>query len=152
MADDRSETKHLAATHMMHALEPLGSAIEARLRRETGSHLIDSEALRVIDTAGQPLRMTDIAVRLVVSKAGATKVIDRLEKQGFVRRTQDQNDRRSYLVAVTTDGRAALARHRPVVDAAIEAMWSRHLSAAEARTVLELADRLIAANPDWYDR
>lgn len=150
MEYDDTELKRRAATHMMHVTGPLAASIEARLSEETGFRLVDNEALRIVEQVEGPLRMTDIAVRLIVSKAGATKVVDRLEAQGLVRRTQDASDRRSYLVETTDAGRTALASMRPVVDAAIAAMWSRHLSRDEAKTLLELADRLSEANPDWY--
>lgn len=149
---DETESKRLAATHMMHVTGPLVAAIEARLADETGLHLVDGEALRHIDAAEGPLRMTDLATRLIVSKAGMTKVVDRLEGQGFVRRTQDTADRRAYRLGITAAGRAALADIGPVVDEAIAAMWSRHISSEEAELIRSVADRLIEANPEWYPR
>ena len=148
---DQTELKRTAATHMLHALGPMAASIERSLAERTGYRLVDGEALRIIESGG-PMRMTDLAARLIISKAGGTKVADRLEARGLVRRTQDAGDRRSYLLEVTESGREALARIRPVVDEAIERMWSRHLASHEAETLLSVADRLIDANPDWHPR
>ena len=149
---DETELKRLAATHMMHAVGPLTASIEARVTQRTGYRLIEGEALRLVDSAEGPLRMTDLASQLIVSKAGATKLVDRLEARDLVRRAQDPADRRSYLLETTEAGQLALATIGPVVDEAIAAMWSRHLSREAAEALVALADRLIEANPEWHSR
>ena len=50
----------------------------------------------------------------MLSSAGVTSRIDRLERRGYVRRLPDPNDRRGVLIELTDEGLEA-------VDAAVEA-------------------------------
>ena len=50
--------------------------------------------------------MSDLSRMLLVSNGNATTVVDRLEKDGLVRRTQSDADRRTVFVALTPDGLA----------------------------------------------
>jgi len=70
-------------------------------------------ALRI---AGPPhvASPTRLAKGLMLSSAGVTSRIDRLERRGFVRRLPDPNDRRGVLIELTDEGLAA-------VDAAVAA-------------------------------
>jgi DNA-binding MarR family transcriptional regulator len=70
-------------------------------------------ALRV---SGPPHRLspTRLARGLMLSSAGVTSRIDRLERRGYVRRLADPNDRRGVIIELTDEGIAA-------VDAAVEA-------------------------------
>jgi DNA-binding MarR family transcriptional regulator len=71
-------------------------------------------ALRI---AGPPHRLspTRLARGLMLSSAGVTSRVDRLERRGFVRRLPDPADRRGIIVELTDDGRVA-------VDAAVAAL------------------------------
>jgi DNA-binding MarR family transcriptional regulator len=85
-------------------------------------------ALRV---AGPPFRVspTRLAKGLMLSSAGVTSRIDRLERRGYVRRLDDPNDRRGVLIELTDEGLAA-------VDAAVEAntVSDQQLSSASIPT------------------
>src|SRR5262245_25477953 len=73
-------------------------------------------ALSALRIAGPPHRLspTRLAKGLMLSSAGVTSRIDRLERRGFVRRLDDPNDRRGVLIELTDEGLAA-------VDAAVAA-------------------------------
>jgi DNA-binding MarR family transcriptional regulator len=60
-------------------------------------------ALRI---AGPPHRLspTRLGRGLMLSSAGVTSRIDRLERRGFVRRLPDPSDRRGVIVELTEDG------------------------------------------------
>ncbi len=47
---------------------------------------------------------------LLVSNGNATTVVDRLEKDGLVRRTPSETDRRTVFVALTPEGLAHVRR------------------------------------------
>jgi DNA-binding MarR family transcriptional regulator len=70
-------------------------------------------ALRI---AGQPYRSspTRLAKGLMLSSAGVTSRIDRLERRGLVRRLADPNDRRGVMIELTEAG-------VEIVDAAVAA-------------------------------
>ncbi len=54
------------------------------------------------------LPLGKMGVRLQVHPTSVTNAIDRLEVQGFVRRTKKQRDRRMILAEITDEGRAVL--------------------------------------------
>jgi DNA-binding MarR family transcriptional regulator len=60
------------------------------------------------------LSPTRLARGLMLSSAGVTSRIDRLERRGFVRRLPDPNDRRGVIIELTDAG-------LDVVDAAVAA-------------------------------
>lgn len=138
-----------SATHLLHAAFMLKASIEDRLHAATGLLLADNEALLNLAHAKEPMRMSVIAERLVLSRGGTTKVIDRLEEAGLVERSIDPTDRRALVVALTEDGMAMLGKTRPVVDEALEELWAAHLTDDEARVVLEAVDKVHEANPGW---
>jgi DNA-binding MarR family transcriptional regulator len=73
-------------------------------------------ALSALRIAGPPHRLspTRLARGLMLSSAGVTSRIDRLERRGFVRRLADPDDRRGVIIELTDEGLA-------VVDAAVAA-------------------------------
>jgi DNA-binding MarR family transcriptional regulator len=73
--------------------------------------------LRVGRTPGQAVRMTDLANMLLFSSGGFTKLADRMEEAGLIRREPCPDDRRGTFVVLTAEGRQlldrALAVHLP---------------------------------------
>jgi DNA-binding MarR family transcriptional regulator len=66
------------------------------------------------------LRMNELADKILYSKSGLTRVVDRMEKAGLVRRHVPANDRRSVFVLQTAKGRKTMeearARHHQWID------------------------------------
>ena len=74
-------------------------------------------ALSALRISGAPYRLspTRLAKGLMLSSAGITSRIDRLERRGLVRRLDDPDDRRGVIIELTDDG-------REVVDEAVAAL------------------------------
>ena len=74
-------------------------------------------ALSALRIAGLPYRLspTRLGKGLMLSSAGVTSRIDRLERRGLVRRLPDPDDRRGVIVELTDQG-------LEVVDAAVAAL------------------------------
>ena len=123
MGDHQQPIWRQAATHTLHASLILKAAMEAKLQEATGLLLADNEALLNLEARG-PLRMSELAHSLVLSRGGTTKVIDRLEHMGL-------------------DAKRAARR---VIDGTLESMWKAHISPAEAEMMVEVMDRVLAAN------
>ncbi len=136
-----------SATHTLHAAMQLKAEIEERLLAATGIGLADNEALLHLNV--EPLRMSTIAGRLVLSRGGTTKVIDRLEADGLVHRSPDPDDRRATIVEITPTGRETLAITRPITDVAIERFWAAHLTDEEATTIVSAMNKILHGNPGW---
>ncbi len=58
--------------------------------------------------SGQQLSPTQLFQGLMLSSAGITSRLDRLERRGYVKRTRHPSDRRGVLVTLTNDGRKVL--------------------------------------------
>lgn len=98
----------------LHALA--GASIEA-VFAEHGLTIGDFDVLAALRRAGPPfvLRPTDLSRQLMLSPAGITSRLDRLAESGLIERSPDPDDRRSWLVRLSRDGRrrvdAAVADH-----------------------------------------
>jgi DNA-binding MarR family transcriptional regulator len=146
MGQDTYPEWRRAATHTLHTAFLLKAILEQRLQAGAGILLADNEALLNIAHAEAPLRMSDIADRLVLSRGGTTKVIDRLEEMGLVERHPDEDDRRATVVEITEAGLRVMARAREIVDAALAETWAAHVDHTEAGVITEVMDRVMRAN------
>ncbi len=66
------------------------------------------------DAPERSLRQVELAERVLLSNSGLSRLIDRIEKRGLVRRTACETDRRSFYVQLTDDGAEMLERMWPV--------------------------------------
>jgi DNA-binding MarR family transcriptional regulator len=88
--------------------------LDAELQDERALTLRWYDVLVQLEEAGASCRMTDLAGRILASKSGLTRVIDRMEEAGLVQRERPRDDRRVILVAITPAGREALQAARAV--------------------------------------
>lgn len=72
-------------------------AVLARLREEDG------------------LTQNELAKRILKDQANTTRILDKVEKKGLVRRVDALNDRRTYLIYLTEEGRHAVEVCNPLV-------------------------------------
>lgn len=121
-------------------------AIERELERGQGIPLTWHEVLfRLAAAPDGALRMQDLADRLVLSRSGATRLVDRLEKAGLIERASCPSDRRGTYAVLTAAGRSALAKVGPLLRSAIAEHFGRHLSEAEAGQLQSILRGVLAA-------
>ena len=65
------------------------------------------------------LTQNELAARMQVTKGNVCGLLDRLEKQGYVRRRTDERDARVNRLSITASGRARVEALRPLHDAAV---------------------------------
>lgn len=86
----------------------LGQLLSADLNRISGQHGLSISDFHLLGAlmidAPQPLRASDLALTLHVSNAALSGRIARLVRQGLVRRTADQADRRAAMLHLTEAG------------------------------------------------
>src|SRR6184192_4039614 len=102
--------------------------LDAELERDAGIPLRWYDTLVHLEETPDGLRMNQLAERILYSKSGFTRVVDRLEEAGLVRRVRPDNDRRSILVVLTDEGRTTMEQARRHHRHAIEQHFSRHLA------------------------
>ena len=88
--------------------------------------------------------MNELAERILYSKSGFTRVVDRLEEAGFVRRVRPDTDRRSILVVFTDEGRETVERARRLHRHGIEEHFSRHLRDADIKALTRALEKVSA--------
>ncbi|MFE1834981.1 MarR family winged helix-turn-helix transcriptional regulator [Streptomyces sviceus] len=101
----------LAFGRLQGAANRLEYILARRIEEECGiSHLM-YEVLLILGRAGEPgLAMRAIGQEQVLSTGGATRLVDRMEAAGLVRRVTDPNDRRGRLVHLTPLGEETVVR------------------------------------------
>jgi DNA-binding MarR family transcriptional regulator len=88
------------------------SAAIAAVFTAHGLTIGEFDVLAALRRAGAPHEMkpTQLAQLLMLSPAGMTNRLDRLEDAGHVERRSDPTDRRSWIVALTAAGREVVDR------------------------------------------
>jgi DNA-binding MarR family transcriptional regulator len=88
------------------------------------------------------LRMNELADKILYSKSGLTRVVDRMEKAGLVRRYVPENDRRSIFVLPTAKGRQTMEEARARHHQWIDENFSRLLAETDIRAITRAFDKL----------
>ena len=89
-------------------------ALESELQDAGLIPLTWYDVLVQLTEAGGSLRMQDLARSVLLSKSGLTRLVDRMEREGLVRREQCPSDRRGMLASATPAGITALRKAAPV--------------------------------------
>jgi DNA-binding MarR family transcriptional regulator len=86
------------------------SAVDAQLQHDSGMpHTYYEILVRLSETPGHALRMSQLAEATSASKSRASHAVARLEERGWVRRADCATDRRGQVAELTDAGYAALA-------------------------------------------
>lgn len=85
--------------------------------------------------------MSELSRMLLVSNGNATTVVDRLEKDGLVRRTPSETDRRTVFVALTPDGFAQFEGLAAGHEAEVSRRFA-NLSEADLETLTDILKRM----------
>ncbi len=88
--------------------------LDSELQAERGISLRWYDVLAHLEDAEDGLRMSEVANRILSSKSGLTRVIDRMEDAGLVRRERPRDDRRVINVFITPAGLKTLEAARAV--------------------------------------
>jgi DNA-binding MarR family transcriptional regulator len=98
-------------------------------------------SLRILRGAGSSgLTCAAIAERLVSQDPDITRLVERLQRQGLVRRERGEKDRRVVLTKITAEGLNRLKEIDPVVNSTVNALLS-HLSPSQLKTIINLLER-----------
>ena len=115
---------------------------------EHGVTIQQYDVLRILRSAGSKgLPTLTIRDRMIHEAPGITRLIDRLEQAGFVRRVRTSPDRRQVLCQIAPSGSALLAQ----LDAAVaraDAEAVSHLSVAQQRQLLRLLQDVRSSRPN----
>lgn len=118
----------------LRAHQALFRALDEELVHDADLPFVNYDVLVQLANAGGRLRMRDLAGRLLVSRSGATRLIDRMERDGLVSRERCSQDGRGQYAVLTPAGMSALEQARPT-----------HLRGVRQRFLAQIDDEQLMA-------
>jgi len=120
--------------------------IEARLLKAGRVPLTSYDVLLELSAApDRRLRMADLAERVVLSRSGLTRLVERLEREGYVEREATVEDRRGIQAVLTEKGLSALKEAWPIYAEGINAYFAAFLAEEEAAVLAKVLERVAGA-------
>ena len=92
----------------------------------------------------QRLRLYELADAVVLSRSGLTRLVDRIEAAGLLRREPSPDDRRGAFAVLTEAGKVALRQTWPLYARGIVQHFARAISDEEARLLTDVFQRIFA--------
>jgi DNA-binding MarR family transcriptional regulator len=118
--------------------------LDAELEREHGLPLTSYEVLLYLaDAQGGHLRMGELADRLLLSRSGITRLVDRLERQGMIERERCEDDGRGFNAVLTAAGRRKLDAARPAHLGGVRRHFLAQLEPGELDSLAAIWGRLL---------
>jgi len=117
--------------------------LSAQLLRDHGLTINDYEVLLHLSREeGGMLRRVDLAERVILTASGITRLLDGLERQGFVEKANCETDARVTYAKLTDAGRAKLRQAGKTHLAGIDELFTSRYSGSELATLADLLSRL----------
>ncbi|QTE28093.1 MarR family winged helix-turn-helix transcriptional regulator [Pengzhenrongella sicca] len=114
----------------------LWNHLDLALRDVGSTSLATLSALRVVRRHGGQCRVQEIRIDLGITVGAASKVVDRLERDGLATRSAHPHDRRSSLVALTPAGDVAHDAGVAVLEATLAVQLADEPAVAATTVVL----------------
>jgi len=119
----------------------------ARLLREHGLTPSQYNAMRIMRGEGKPMPCLEVANRMIQVAPAITRVVDQLVGRGLIDKQQSEEDRRVFLVDLTTAGTGLLKK----IDAPLLALHQSllgHISKSDLITLNTILETARAALDD----
>jgi DNA-binding MarR family transcriptional regulator len=122
----------------------LSKALDADLEAEHGLPLSSYEVLMHLAGAEEGrMRMCNLAESVILSRSGLTRLVDRLEREGFISRVPCEDDARGSFAVITPAGREKLAAARVTHLAGVRTLFLEHFSAGELDALGDAWERVL---------
>ncbi len=132
---------------LMKAQQLALASIELALKSAALPPLDWYDVLLEVERAGEHgLRPFELERAMLLAQYNLSRLVDRIERAGYVERRACEKDGRGQLIAITAAGRAIRRKMWPVYAQAIETAVGQHLSGKEADALDSLLGKLIEKN------
>jgi DNA-binding MarR family transcriptional regulator len=122
----------------------LSKALDAQLEAAHGLPLTSYEVLMYLsDAEGGRMRMNDLAASVLLSRSGLTRLVDRLERDGYLERCSCAHDARGAFAVLTPAGREKLEAARETHLAGVRELFLSHFSGEELDLLGDAWDRVL---------
>jgi DNA-binding MarR family transcriptional regulator len=118
--------------------------LEADLLAEHQLPLASYDVLvQLVEAPERRLRMTELAQLVLISRSGLTRLVDRLEREGLVRREACDDDARGLFAVLTPDGFQRLRRATPTHLRGVASYAIDRLDDAQVEQLAEICARML---------
>jgi DNA-binding MarR family transcriptional regulator len=116
--------------------------LDTELEHAAGIPLRWYDVLVQLEESPEGIPMNALADRILYSKSGFTRVIDRMEEAGLVARVRPQHDRRTILIVLTDKGTQTMEHARRHHRDGIERHFSHHLTQADIKALTRALEKI----------
>ena len=116
--------------------------LDSELEHDAGIAMRWYDVLVQLEESPEGIPMNALADRILYSKSGFTRVIDRMEEAGLVRRVRPQHDRRTILIVLTDKGTQTMEHARRYHRDGIERHFSQHLTQADIKALTRALEKI----------
>jgi DNA-binding MarR family transcriptional regulator len=103
--------------------------------------------LHLVESPGGRLRMNDLADRVLLSRSGLTRLVDRLQREGLVERASCEDDARGLFAVLTEAGRERVMAASPTHQQGVRQHVLSRLAPEEIQSLAAILDKLLDAPP-----
>jgi DNA-binding MarR family transcriptional regulator len=141
----RLDTRELRAWRgLLRVHAQLSKALDAQLDAAHALQLTSYEVLLYLsDAEGGRMRMNDLAASVLLSRSGLTRLVDRLERDGYLERCSCAHDARGAFAVLTPAGREKLDAARETHLAGVRELFLSHFSEEELDVLGDAWDRVL---------
>jgi DNA-binding MarR family transcriptional regulator len=122
----------------------LVDVLDAELERDAGISQRWYDVLVHLEESPHGIPMNALADRILYSKSGFTRVVDRMEAAGLIQRVRPEDDRRTILVVLTETGTATLQRARRYHRDGVERHFAQHLTDTDVKALTRSLEKISA--------
>ena len=120
--------------------------MDRELQAEAGLPLSWFEVLNELaSTPRGMMPMKQLAEAVCLTKSGASRLIDRMEDNGLVRRVACEHDGRVIFAALTPEGRTAYEQARPHAYRCVEEHFARYITPEEAIVINAALSKILSS-------
>src|SRR5512146_3230300 len=116
--------------------------LDAELEQAVGISPRWYDVLVHLEDSPHAIPMSELAARILYSRSGFTRVVDRMEEAKLVRRARPDNDRRTILIVLTSKGTEMLERARRYHRDGIQRHFSHHLTNTDIKALTQALEKV----------
>jgi DNA-binding MarR family transcriptional regulator len=125
----------------------LWDQVEAQMRYDSGLTMSRYDVLMQLEMAGGRLGLSALASTIVLSASGLSKLLDRMEASGLIRREPDPRDARSTFARITPRGRSLVKKARQSHHAWLQQAFGDALDDRDVADLSRIMGRIDAQIP-----
>jgi DNA-binding MarR family transcriptional regulator len=138
------DASELAWLELYQASALLRGELSRRLEAGADMTVLEQDVLWYLSNAvDRRMTMSELAGRLLISRSGATRLVDRLERRGWVTRETQSDNRRVTYAVLTRSGAAAMRRAFLIVRRGRQELFGDRLSATDIEDLRRILAKLL---------